>query len=70
MSSSAQRAGHQREAARIRDADDLTSGMRRIRQRADHVHHRLHAKLATHGSHVPHRRMHERREHEDDPRVA
>ena len=29
-----------------RDADHLTAGARRIRERADHVHHRLHAELA------------------------
>src|SRR5438046_2489683 len=54
----------------VGNPDDLTTGKRRIREWSDEVHDGGDAELSPNGSDVTHRRVHERSEHEDDPRVA
>ena len=61
-----QRAGNELQATAIRDTDHLSPRGCRIRQWPDHVHHRGNRKLATYRTHMTHRGMHQRREHEHE----
>src|SRR5689334_497286 len=66
----AQGTGDQRHPALVGDTHHLTARKGGIRERSDDVHYRRYRQLSPNGTHVPHSRMHQWREHEDDPRIV
>jgi hypothetical protein len=55
---------------RVGDTHYLAPGAGRIGERAEDVHHGGNPELPAHRPHMPHGRMHQWGEHEDDPRFT